>query len=60
MEKELVCCICGKRFKGYGNNPWPLKEEGRCCDECNQKVIEERIEKSFEMNWSFEHLMKRL
>lgn len=37
------CCICGKEFEGYGNNPWPLKEEGRCCDECNRFVIEARI-----------------
>ena len=43
-EKEHVCCICGKRFKGYGNNPDPLKKEGRCCDECNKEVIKARLE----------------
>ena len=42
-EEEHICCICGKRFKGYGNNPDPIKKEGRCCDECNKKVIEERL-----------------
>ena len=39
-EEEQVCCICGKKFSGKGNDPWPLKEEGRCCDECNKEVIE--------------------
>ena len=48
-EKEQVCCICGKRFKGYGHNPDPLKKEGRCCDECNETVvITARIEKIME------------
>lgn len=38
-----VCCICGKRFDGLGNNPYPISDEGRCCDKCNDKVIEARI-----------------
>jgi len=39
-----TCCICGKEFDGYGNNPWPVKEDGCCCDECNvDKVIPARI-----------------
>ena len=42
-NEEHTCCICGKRFKGYGNNPYPIKKEGKCCDECNKKVIEERL-----------------
>ena len=42
MVEKKVCCICGKRFKGYGHDPDPIKKEGRCCDECNLKVIEER------------------
>lgn len=42
-NKEHVCCICGKTFVGYGNNPYPIKNEGRCCDSCNQLVIQERI-----------------
>ena len=40
------CCICGFKFTGYGNNPWPVSEdpEDLCCDECNyKKVIPERI-----------------
>lgn len=42
----MKCCICGKEIpKDQGNNPWPVKDEGLCCDECNyQKVIPARIE----------------
>lgn len=49
MEKKHVCCICGKEFEGWGNNPWPIgwdvySEEDRCCDECNiKRVIPARI-----------------
>ena len=32
------CCICGKAYEGYGHNPWPVKESGRCCRECNYTV----------------------
>lgn len=38
-EPEAECCICHKHFKGYGNNPYPVAEDGRCCDECNIKVV---------------------
>lgn len=34
-----TCCICGKKIDGYGNNPYPYKEEGRCCKECNIKYV---------------------
>lgn len=42
---EYECCFCGKKFQGFGNNPWPLVKDmdSRCCDECNRKVIEARI-----------------
>ena len=39
----MKCCICGKYFEGYGNNPWPVKEKGRCCDDCDMIVIRRRI-----------------
>lgn len=40
----MKCCLCGKEFEGYGNNPWPIAEEGECCDECNNtKVIWARL-----------------
>ena len=36
---EFKCCICGKTFSGYGNNPAPVKMEGRCCDDCDSMVV---------------------
>ena len=42
---KKTCCLCGKEFEGYGNNPAPLKESGECCDRCNaEKVIPVRLE----------------
>ena len=44
--KEKICCICGQVFVGYGNNPWPVAEEGECCDQCNyDSVIPARLRK---------------
>lgn len=41
-----TCCICGKAFDGWGNNPFPIKNEGECCNECNTMyVIPARIAK---------------
>lgn len=34
-----TCCICGKEFEGYGNNPSPIMDNGRCCDECDRTVV---------------------
>lgn len=45
MGKKKVCCICGKQFKGYGNDPRPVKDDGECCDKCNYEyVLPKRIE----------------
>jgi len=35
MKKTKKCVICGKTFAGEGNNPDPVKSQGRCCDSCN-------------------------
>ena len=49
MLKEVrTCCLCGKDL-GYefGNNPYPLKTKGDCCNHCNiTKVIPARIEQA--------------
>lgn len=37
--KGGICCICGEEIDGYGNNPAPVKSEGRCCDACNMKFV---------------------
>ena len=36
---KKTCCICGKEFYGYGNNPEPVKWYGYCCDDCNEKIV---------------------
>ena len=33
------CCICGREFLGFGNNPAPYKENGRCCNRCNYDYV---------------------
>ena len=38
-EVEFECCICGEKAEGYGNNPSPYKESGKCCDACNKKFV---------------------
>ena len=42
--EEFECVLCGEKFNEYGNNPYPLAEEGECCDACNVDVIMARIE----------------
>lgn len=42
---SYICVICGNKQEGFGNNPWPVAEKGRCCDFCNMtKVIPARFE----------------
>lgn len=45
MDKEAkTCCLCGVTYNGWGNNAWPLDNEGRCCDQCNfTKVVPARL-----------------
>ena len=44
MNRKFVCCICGKEVDEYGNNPFPVKDTGKCCNKCNiEKVIPMRI-----------------
>lgn len=44
QAKPVVkCVLCGAEIKGTGHNPNPLATEGVCCDECNAKVLEERM-----------------
>ena len=38
-----VCVICGDSFRGLGSNPYPIKDKGRCCSQCDQKVIMVRL-----------------
>ena len=37
-DEKKICCLCNKEYEGYGNDAQPLKE-GKCCDECNEKLV---------------------
>lgn len=62
MAKK-ICCICGKEFNGYGNNPEPVwmieNEDGtinRCCYWCDKNiVIPERERISELISYAREH-----
>ena len=41
----MKCELCGNEIQGYGNNGRPLVE-GKVCDDCNWKVISERLKQS--------------
>lgn len=43
-DREARCIICREPYEGFGHNPDPVAQEGRCCDHCNwAKVIPARI-----------------
>ena len=47
LHRSLImedCVLCGEVIEGYGNNAYPLSEEGECCDQCNYAVIYARLE----------------
>ena len=48
------CCLCGHKFLGFGNNPYPIRSEKEdCCNDCNdKKVIPARLKsvKHWKMN----------
>jgi hypothetical protein len=34
----MKCSICGKEIGKYGNGAYPVNS-GKCCDECNLKLV---------------------
>ena len=62
MAKK-ICCICGKEFNGYGNNPEPVMpgtdshgKENCCCDWCNLWVVlAARTDNEININWAREN-----
>ena len=51
MRETKICCICDEAFAGYGNDPWPIADDGECCDLCNaSKVIPARLRRMKEDN----------
>lgn len=52
-----ICSICHGKYDGFGNNAQPINE-GRCCNECNEKVVVPiRILRA--INKDFEELNKK-
>lgn len=53
MKENKICCICGRKIEGYGNNPdgamwkdengniieYEYKDGDVCCDICNSKYV---------------------
>ncbi len=41
QDEISKCVLCGGDYKGYGNNPEPVKpySDGQCCDKCNWEVV---------------------
>lgn len=37
------CVLCGDVVDGFGNNPYPLADGGKCCDSCNMDVVGARL-----------------
>ena len=37
-NKRKTCCLCGESI-GFGNNPAPIENNGRCCDMCNSRYV---------------------
>ena len=38
---ECICCICGRKVKEWGNDPWPvmLDDDAKCCNKCDMEVV---------------------
>ena len=45
IDGYTKCVLCDDNILGYGNNPYPLADEGECCEWCNDvHVIPARLE----------------
>ena len=39
MATLTECIICDKFYDGFGNNPHPIRNNGRCCDDCHRSTV---------------------
>ena len=40
MERKISrCVLCGSVYGGYGHNAYPIRKDGRCCDDCNSMYV---------------------
>ena len=53
--KRKYCSICKKKLPRSHpgrNNPWPVVENGECCNDCNWRfVIQARIKLMHRSSW---------
>lgn len=35
----MHCAICGSVIQRHGNDPWPIRVDGVCCDACNMAIV---------------------
>ena len=46
MSETINCCICNKEILNKeSHNAAPIVDNGRCCKDCNNKVIAARLSK---------------
>lgn len=58
MSDKRACCICGKEFEGYGNNPYPVMSVTKtCCDECNKRYVVTTREIYFPSGYSDDNVL---
>ena len=50
IPMSKTCDICNDKYIGFGNNAWPLVDDGRCCDGCNSLVLMARIDNMRKLN----------
>ena len=43
IPPPFTCVLCHENSTGYGNNPAPLQDSGKCCDDCNRAVVFYRL-----------------
>ena len=54
-KSSQICCICGKTFTGWGNNPYPVVKSAntslKCCDAFNlNEVMKARIKEATKLH----------
>ena len=60
-EDSEKCILCGGSIGEWGNNPYPLAEEGECCSTCNtERVVPERIRQREQLLHPTETVLQRV
>ena len=50
IDDMETCVLCDSAISGFGHNPEPLADKGRCCDSCNHLVIVKIIHDAYNIN----------